>query len=87
MDAPIFQPGMIVTIKGDKRRWKVPEPTDYPERCDWGVSDHCIDCTVKHGFNHEPCFEYVLMELNQVGTFTGHIDTHVCEQKLKLAKG
>lgn len=103
---PLYKPGQIVLIRGDKRRWMVPTFDYYKEtKAKWDhiplyskmspeqfaemkmkyITNKCIDCTCKNGFDHD-CTEYVLLKLDQLDLPTGEINTHVCEQKLKLAK-
>jgi hypothetical protein len=46
----------------------------------------CLDC--RYGQEGEPCFEYVLVCLDEMGKefSDGRIDTHFCERTLRLAK-
>ncbi len=49
------------------------------------INDYCILCeTGIH--SQEPCFQYVLLEVDEFGFPTGEIDTHVCETTIKLSK-
>lgn len=64
--------------------YKAMTTTVFGARKEKEAINRCIVC--EYDDWNSDCKEYVLLELDQFGSPTGKIESHVCEKKLKLSR-